>query len=125
VVAFSDVSREFALVAGESVLAAVRRFKSDGYFFGRGTDTERAVRQHYAGHDRVVVLTDEQAHWHGRGDVTAAVPAHVPVYTWNLAGYQGGHAPAAGNRFTFGGLSDAAFAMIPLLEAGSREQWPF
>ncbi|MEV1076049.1 hypothetical protein [Micromonospora parva] len=58
-------------------------------------------------------------------DVAAAVPAEVPVYTWNLAGYRVGHTPAAANRHTFGGLSDAAFAMIPLIEAGSHERWPF
>jgi hypothetical protein len=125
VVSFSDGNKVFPAVAGESVLAAVRRFKDGGYFLNGGTATEKAVRSHYDGHDRVVILTDEQAHWHGETDVTAAVPAEVPVYTWNLAGYQLGHAPAAGNRHTFGGLSDAAFAMIPLVEAGSREQWPF
>ncbi|SCL44164.1 TROVE domain-containing protein [Micromonospora citrea] len=125
VVSFSHTSAVFPAVAGESVLAAVRRFKQDGYFYGQGTETEKAVREHYAGHDRVVILTDEQAHWHGSADVTAAVPARVPVYTWNLAGYRAGHAPTAGNRHTFGGLSDAAFAMIPLIEAGSRERWPF
>ena len=125
VVSFSDDTRVFPRVAGESVLAAVRRFKADGYFLGRGTDTERAVRKHYAEHDRVVILTDEQAHWHGARDVAAAVPARVPVYTWNLAGYRAGHTPVAGNRFTFGGLSDAAFSMIPLIEAGARAQWPF
>ncbi|WP_285796633.1 TROVE domain-containing protein [Micromonospora sp. NBRC 107095] len=125
VVSFSHDTRVFPSVAGESVLAAVRRFKDDGYFFGMGTDTEKAVRKHYDGHDRVVILTDEQAHWHNASDVAAAVPAEVPVYTWNLAGYRVGHTPAAANRHTFGGLSDAAFAMIPLIEAGSHERWPF
>jgi hypothetical protein len=125
VVSFSDATRVFPRVDGESVLAAVRRFRDGGYFHGGGTETEQAVRQHYDRHDRVVILTDEQAHWHGRADVTTAVPAQVPVYTWNLAGYRIGHAAPAGNRATFGGLSDAAFAMIPLLEAGSRDQWPF
>lgn len=125
VVSFSNASRVFPVVAGESVLAAVRRFKDGGYFYGMGTDTEKAVRGHYDGHDRVVILTDEQAHWHGAADVTAAVPAAVPVYTWNLAGYRVGHTPTVGNRHTFGGLSDAAFAMIPLIEAGSRNRWPF
>lgn len=42
------------------------------------------------------------------------------VYPWNLAGCRAGHAPVAGSRFTFGGLSDAAFRMIPLIEEGSR-----
>jgi len=125
VVSFSDSTKVFPRVMGESVLAAVRRFKEGGYFLGSGTMTEQAIREHYAGHDRVVVLTDEQAHWHGSGDVAAAVPAQVPVYTWNLAGYRAGHTPIVGNRFTFGGLSDAAFGMIPLIEAGSHERWPF
>ncbi|MBB4764495.1 TROVE domain-containing protein [Amorphoplanes digitatis] len=125
VVSFSDGSRVFPAVAGESVLAAVRRFKDGGYFFGSGTQTERAVRTHYDGHDRVVILTDEQAHWHSATHVAAVVPAAVPVFTWNLAGYRVAHTPASGNRHTFGGLSDAAFAMIPLVEAGSRGQWPF
>nr|BFE73955.1 hypothetical protein GCM10020092_072560 [Actinoplanes digitatis] len=43
--------------------------------------------------------------------------------TW--LSYRVAHTPASGNRHTFGGLSDAAFAMIPLVEAGSRGQWPF
>ncbi|WP_433650359.1 TROVE domain-containing protein [Micromonospora zamorensis] len=125
VASFSNDSRVFPSLAGESVLAAVRRFKDDGYFFGMGTDTEKAVRKHYDRHDRVVILTDEQAHWHNAADVAAAVPAEVPVYTWNLAGYRVGHTPTAANRHTFGGLSDAAFAMIPLIEDGINERWPF
>jgi hypothetical protein len=125
VVSFSNDSKVFPSVAGESVLAAVRRFKESGYFYGGGTQTQAAVAEHYRGHDRVVILTDEQAHWHGSSDVAAAVPATVPVYTWNLVGYRVGHTPAAGNRHTFGGLSDAAFSMIPLIEAGARDQWPF
>lgn len=125
VVSFSNSTKVFPAVKGESVLAGVRRFKESGYFFGGGTDTERAVRAQYKGHHRVVILTDEQAHWHGSADVAAAVPSQVPVYTWNLAGYRVGHTPNVGNRFTFGGLSDAAFAMIPLIEAGSASQWPF
>jgi hypothetical protein len=125
VVSFSHATKVFPAVAGESVLAAVRRFSDRGYFDGGGTETEKAVRAHYDRHDRVVILTDEQAHPHGSADVAAAVPAAVAVYTWNLAGYRVGHAPTSGNRHTFGGLSDAAFAMIPLIEAGSRGQWPF
>ena len=54
------------------------------------------------------------------------MPEQVPVYTWNLVGYQYGHGPSGtGTRHTFGGLSDAAFAMIPLLERGQKADWPF
>ncbi|GGO31699.1 TROVE domain-containing protein [Micromonospora parathelypteridis] len=125
VVSFSNASRVFPPMAGESVLAGVRRFTDDGYFLGMGTDTEKAVRKYFDGHDRVVILTDEQARWHSSANVAAAVPTEVPVYTWNLAGYRLGHAPTTANRHTFGGLSDAAFAMIPLIEAGSHDRWPF
>ncbi|WP_144121960.1 TROVE domain-containing protein [Catellatospora sichuanensis] len=125
VVSFSHDTKVFDLRPGESVLKAVQRFKDGGWFFGGGTSTEHAVRKHHAGHDRVVILTDEQAHWHGSADVAAAVPARVPVYTWNLAGYRLGHTPVAGKRYTFGGLTDAAFSMIPLIESGESTTWPF
>ena len=48
------------------------------------------------------------------------------MYTWNLAGYQAGHAPSGSRqRHTFGGLTDQAFRMIPLLEAGRDCAWPW
>ncbi|GAA1579468.1 TROVE domain-containing protein [Actinomadura kijaniata] len=107
---------------GESVLKVVERFGDLG-----GTNTAAAVRAHYRDHDRVVIVTDEQA-WGGHhGEEPAkAVPERVPVYTWNLVGYRHGHGPSgAGTRHTFGGLSDAAFAMIPLIERGAAADWPF
>jgi len=74
----------------------------------------------------VVIVTDEQAHSAGPYKVTAPVPKDKPVYTWNLAGRRLGHAPSGGhNRHTFGGLSDVAFRLIPLLEAGRNANWPF
>ncbi|MET8851375.1 TROVE domain-containing protein [Amycolatopsis sp. NPDC004625] len=116
-------TRAFKLRPGGSLLSDVERWKSDGFFLGGGTDTAGAVKKHFAKHDRVVILTDEQA---GYGDVGQALPAHVPLYTWNLAGYQAGHAPSGGaHRHAFGGLSDQAFRMIPLLERGKSADWPF
>ncbi|MFE2407104.1 TROVE domain-containing protein [Kitasatospora sp. NPDC059408] len=107
---------------GESVLRIIGRFLDLG-----GTNTAEAVRQHYRGHDRVVVVTDEQTGYGYYGsDPTAQVPANVPVYTWNLAGYRAGHGPSGGgNRHAFGGLTDHAFRMIPLLEAGRDAAWPW
>ncbi|HZN74653.1 MAG TPA: TROVE domain-containing protein [Micromonosporaceae bacterium] len=91
-----------------------------------GTYTAAAVEKWYSGHDRVVIVTDEQAHYGGQRSVDAPVPRHVPVYTWNIAGYRLGHAPSGtGTRYTFGGLTDAAFRMIPLLEAGRDAVWPW
>jgi hypothetical protein len=60
------------------------------------------------------------------GSVTAAVPREVPLYGFNLGGYArtafDAGTPA---RFEFGGLTDATFRMIPLIEAGKRAAWPF
>jgi hypothetical protein len=113
----------FTQQPGEPLLRAVERWKSGGYFIGAGTDTAGAVRTHFAEHDRVVILTDEQA---TGSSVDQALPATVPLYTWNLAGYRLGHSPSGShNRHAFGGLTDAAFTMIGLLEAGARADWPF
>lgn len=121
-VEFGTDNREVRVRRGESVLSLAGRFGNLG-----GTNTGAAVRRHYRGHDRVVIVTDEQA-WGGwRGEEpTKAVPERVPVYTFNLAGYQYGHGPSGvGNRHTFGGLTDQGFAAIPLLEAGRDQRWPF
>ncbi|MEV7895151.1 TROVE domain-containing protein [Streptomyces cyaneofuscatus] len=120
-VEFGTTSAPVAYRTGESVLRVLERFGNLG-----GTDTVRAVERHYRGHDRVLIVTDEQASYTYRGDATRSVPDTVPVYTWNLAGYRLGHAPSGdGNRHTFGGLSDAAFRMVPLLEAGVSADWPW
>jgi hypothetical protein len=120
-VEFGTHYREVDFDRGESVLHLLGKFTSMG-----GTNTQQAVSATYRAHDRVVILTDEQAAYSGYGDVTASVPKTVPVYTWNLAGYRTGHAPSgSGNRHTFGGLVDAAFKLIPLLEAGTDSGWPF
>ncbi|GAA3457254.1 TROVE domain-containing protein [Dactylosporangium matsuzakiense] len=123
VVSFSTGSTVFKLRKGESVLKAIERFRAEGHFHGQGTNTATAVRKHFKSHDRVVILTDEQASFDG--SVSDAVPRDTPIFTWNLAGYRLGHAPATANRWTFGGLSDAGFGMIPLLEAGRHGDWPF
>ncbi len=103
-----------------SVAALTRFGRRVGWFLNGGTNTAACLRASYAKHDRVVIVTDEQAAY-DRVGVTASVPEQVPVYTWNLAGYRVGHAPSgAANRHAFGGLNDQAFAMIP--PARSRAQ---
>lgn len=103
----------------------LRRFREGGYFMGSSTATAQALAEWFDGHDRVVILTDEQAAYSAT-QVTATVPVKVPMYTWNLAGYRVGHAPSgSGNRHTFGGLTDRAFAMIPRLERADPQTWPF
>ncbi|MER6071294.1 TROVE domain-containing protein [Streptomyces sp. NPDC001817] len=120
-VQFGSTSAQVPFRKGESVLKILERFGDLG-----GTDTTDAVRRHYRKHDRVLIVTDEQYAPNRHGDPTDLIPAQVPVYTWNLEGYRAGHGPSgSGNRHTFGGLSDAAFRMVPLLEAAHDSRWPW
>lgn len=128
-VQFGSTSEDVPLHEGESVLRAVSRFRPMG-----GTYLLAALDRHFSGHDRVVILTDEQfapslQYWSG-GRPTAGVddivPKWTPVYTWNLAGYRyGGVGANRPGRHTFAGLTDAGFAVIGMLEAGRGGQWPF
>ena len=116
-------TKQFPIRRGESLLRSLDRWKGDGYFLGGGTATAGAVLKHLAGHDRVVILTDEQA---SGADVDQAVPQTTPLITFNLAGYERGHAPSGtGLRVTIGGLSDAGFKLLPMLEIGQNADWPW
>lgn len=112
---------------GSSVLLGVQAFLRRTGEVGHGTDINRAVRTSYAGHDRVVIISDMQTMGgYYAGDVSRHVPANIPVYGFNLGGYkQGAFAAGSGNRHEFGGLTDATFRMIPLLEAGKNASWPW
>ncbi len=113
----------FEVRAGESLLAALRRWDEDGYFIGGGTDTAGAVRGHFAGQDRVVILTDEQAARQrgrrsaGRCSAVHLEPGRLPVRPRAPSGVR--------NRYAFGGLTDTGFRLIPLLEADRDAHWPF
>lgn len=90
---------------------------------GGGTYINRAISATFEDHDRIVVLTDGQTF--DRYDSTAQIK--VPVFEFNLAGYKTTAIPSGSdNRYVFGGgLTDNAFRMIPLLEAGKNADWPF
>ena len=116
-VQYGSTAHEVPYRAGGSVLRLMGQFTNLG-----GTYTAAATRQFYNGHDRVLVVTDEQHHDGGAGSV---VPSRIPVYTWNLAGYRYGGDAGTDNRWTFGGLTDKGFQMVPLLEHGQNGTWPF
>lgn len=105
---------------GDAVLQVMSRFRMDD-----GTDTFGAVARHYAKHDRVVIVTDEQNQAYGHRTIDDALPKHVPAYLWNIGGNQIGSIGSGPNRNTFAGMTDAAFRMIPLIEAGRNADWPF
>lgn len=132
-VEFGGQSKPVPVTKGGSVLRLVESFTQID-----GTDIPSAIRKHYASHDRIVVITDEQSRagylpsnmWgHGGMRETAIdelVPTLVPLYLWNFAGYRPGFAPTGSrNRHAFGGLTDKAFAVIPLLESGRDGVWPW
>jgi hypothetical protein len=115
-----------------SVLKSVEAFTRRIGEVGHGTRIAEAVRATYRGHDRVMIFTDMQTFpdrsgWSGHvGDVSASVPARIPVYGFNLVGYRHSAMPAGhGNRHELGGLTDATFALIPNIEAGLAARWPW
>ncbi|MFB4310070.1 TROVE domain-containing protein [Actinomadura sp. GTD37] len=112
---------------GASVLREVERFVNRIGEVGHGTQIAESVRATYAGHDRVIILSDMQTFGGGwGGDVTDAAPRGVPMYGFNLAGYKHGAMPSgSGNRHELGGMTDATFRLIPLLEAGRDAAWPW
>jgi len=125
VVSYSNYSKVFPLARGASLLVMLEAFRR-GYFQNGGTATEAAVSTNFRAHDRAVILTDEQANYHTYRDVAAAVPAHIPVITFNLAGYKVGHMESGTpTRITIGGLTDQAFKLLPVLERRAAGQWPF
>lgn len=125
VISFSNSSKVFPLQRGASLLVMLEAFRR-GYFQGMGTATEAAVRSNFRAHDRVIILTDEQANYHQYRDVAPPVPANIPVITFNLAGYKAGHMESgSATRITIGGLSDQAFKLLPVLESRAHGGWPF
>ncbi len=137
-VAYGDRYEVVDVPKGGSVLPLARLFdRSLG-----GTRTFDFLARLYDGHDRVVILTDEQAFapgsdaWRQYGGDGYGIRSaqgldqaigHIrcPIYTWNLAGYEAAHLPDGGNRFTFGGLTDNGFIGIEQLEARQTVGWPF
>lgn len=104
---------------GEAVLTMLNKFRGMG-----GTNTAQAIRNHFSGHDRVVLITDEQSSYWG-GNPGDALPKSTPLYTWNLVGYGVGEFSGSQKRHTFGGLTDKAFVQIPMIEAGQQAKWPW
>lgn len=114
--------------AGGSLISEVKRFTDRSGEVGHGTMIAQSVQRHYAGHDRVFILSDMQTMLGAYGhEVSDLVPADKALYGFNLAGYRPTVIPAGRvkNRYEFGGLTDALFQMIPLLEQGRSQTWPW
>jgi hypothetical protein len=105
---------------GDALLKVMERFT------GRdGTDTFQAVADHFDGHDRVVIVTDEQNQTGRYSSIDQVVPREVPVYVWNIGGLKVGSTASTGTRHTWGGLTDAGFRVVSLLESRRPGAWPW
>ncbi len=98
----------------------VRAASDPCYRPGGGTHTWSVAEQVYAGQDRVVILTDEQAFGGDGGNI------RVPVITWNLAGYSAHHANhGVANRYLVSGFNDSAIQVLPSVLKRSTGRWPW
>jgi TROVE domain len=140
---FANEQRKLDGVSDVPILRGAETIHRQASAVGNGTEIAKAVQRTYAGEDRVFIFTDEQTfpdangRWvnphRGRqmyldhfGDVSAAVPAHVPVYAFNTAGYEASAISTGNpNRFELGGLTDATFKMVANLEKGKNGHWPW
>ncbi len=120
---FADGVFSHEVPVGASVLKEVERFVARTGEVGHGTQIAASLRASFKKHDRVVIISDMQTMDRGVGE---AVAADVPIYGFNLGGYlHTAYAAGKPNRHEFGGLTDATFRMIPLLESGSHGNWPW
>jgi hypothetical protein len=143
---FADGVFRHDVPKGAAVIREVDRFLARTGEVGHGTAIAMSLQATFAGHDRVFIMSDmqtmaDQSTYYSSGTrwtwqagmyrptprtVDQVIPAGVPIYGFNLGGYR----PAAmktgsGNRHEFGGLTDATFRMVPLLEAGRNAAWPW
>lgn len=116
---------QYKVTKGRDVLSEVELWNRGGYNIGGGTPTAQAVQATYKGHNRVIILTDEQANYSGVYGVDKGVPADRHFFTFNLAGYRQAHAPTGKTRHSFGGLTDACFPLISMIEEGTSGRWPW
>jgi len=137
---FADGVFEHQVKPGASVLFEARKFTNRTGEVGHGTDIFNAIQQTYKpGDARVIVLSDMQTMGRNPGSqrqrraylnsspmVGDALPATVPLYGFSLGGEEAAVAPWGNpNRIELGGLTDATFKLIPLIESGAKADWPW
>lgn len=118
VVMFASTSKPLSVNKGASLLRSVEQFEKRIGEVGGGTQTWDAIRKHYNGHDRIIVLTDEQSHDRGKNP-------GCWMHFFNLAGYRVSTAPKDSRTFAYGGFTDSMFSTMPLLEKGTAQKWPW
>ena len=142
---FADGTFRHDINPGAALLTEVQNFTRRQSEVGWGTDLGQALRAQFdargkrvsngtptfrkGGHARVFVFSDCQVmrdSWSARGvdSINAVIPAEVPVYSFNLMGYAGAMT-AGSNRHELGGLTDATFRLVPVIESAEAGRWPW
>lgn len=138
---FADGVFAHPLTKGGSVLRQVDEFCRRTGEVGHGTETVAALQASFKGHDRVVIFSDMQAfqypgrmvrgYYDVRGavrgmSVSEAIPAHVPMFGVNTAGYAASSIDTSKpSRYEIGGFSDKLFTMVDMLSRGRDTGWPW
>lgn len=137
VVSYSNHGKVFGVRKGADTLGELKRWGTEGYNLNGGTNTFGVLQGAYRNHDRVIILTDEQVNYRRRtypnfqglyedqSPLDKLVGPTTHVFSFNLAGYQYGQAPTGKFRHTFGGLTDACFPMIDMIERAQAGRWPW
>ena len=135
---FADTSKVVDYKKGESLLPLAARMRNISV--GGGTNTTGAVQALYnkSVHKRVIIITDEQANYSGAYNrwsyyysnssvkLSELCTPNTWMYSFNLAGYEASQMETGKDRrYQLGGLTDATFKMIPLMEAGDSGAWPW
>jgi GNAT superfamily N-acetyltransferase len=117
----------FATVTtARSVLRTAEAINSAVGSVGHGTATWPAAVHAWTQHgpfDRIVVFTDMQDH--PSRAAPAHIPAHVPIFVWDLLGYKTANIELGSARYMLGGLSDNSFKLMELLERHKTGVWPW
>ncbi len=119
-ISFASYSERIPFRETQSVLRTIEKVESRIGRVGHGTNLGRAVRKHYAGHDRVVVFSDMQTH-----DQLPDL-AGTKVFVFNTGGYR--NTPfRVGDKghYELGGFTDATFRLMAILEDLQDADWPF
>lgn len=143
VYAFADRNMRILIDQGTSVLRAVTDVAQAATSRQGGIGGGTRIAQNLAAtfdkrrHRWVAVFTDEQClpggpswdPWRAQrfalGDVTTSVPADVPLFAWNLAGYEHGMMPTGTNRYALAGLTDHSFAIMDRIMHSRNGLWPW
>lgn len=121
IAAFGTTSESVPILKSASVLRSMEKVHAVSQRVGWGTNIWHAINDHFNGHDRIVIFTDDQAHDSGGFKGT---PPFFHIF--NLAGYAPSLADVGKNKtFEYGGFTDASFRLMNILETVGHGDWPF